>query len=385
MRRLSFRSAGPAPAFVLLGLYWGGFAVYVPAFKARIGAGDAHFGLLLLGAALGVGAAMLVAPLLERRLGRPALALGALAMAALFFGPGLAPGAIGFFLAMAAAGLASGITDILMNTRVAALEAADGRPRMNGHHALFSLAYAIAALAAGAAREAGLGHWVLVAATGAGALMIAPGLARAGADAPGRAPPEPTALSSGLAILLPGLIVFCAFAAEAAVEAWSALFIERVLEGRALEGARGPALLGLTMAAGRAGGQALARRFGERRLVVAAACLAAAGGVLVSVSGRPAEAQAGFALMGVGISVMGPIGLGIAGRLARPEARARAVARAATVGFAGFLMAPALMGGLAGLAGLRAAFLFIGLMVLAALLPLAALGRVAGALRPSGR
>jgi len=373
---------GPAPAFALLGFYWGGFAVYVPAFKARIGADDAGFGLLLLGAALGVAAAMLLAPRLERRFGPPALAFGALAMAALFFGPGLAPGAAGFFAAMAAAGLASGVTDILMNTRVAALEAGDGRARMNGYHAAFSLAYALAALTAGAAREAGLGHWALVAATGALTLAAAPGLAREPSDARKPAPPAPDAPGGGLAILLPGLIVFCAFAAEAAVEAWSALFIERTLDGRALQGARGPALLGLTMAAGRAGGQALARRLGERRLVAAAACLAAIGGVLVSLSARPAEAQAGFALMGLGIAVMGPIGLGIAGRLARPEARARAVARAATVGFSGFLLAPALMGGLAGLAGLRAAFLFIGLMVLAALVPLAALGRVAGALRP---
>ena len=52
---------------------------------------------------------------------------------------------------------------------------------------------------------------------------------------------------------------------EATVETWSALHIERSLQGRAAEGAMGPAMLGLTMAIGRFSGQAVSPRLGAPR------------------------------------------------------------------------------------------------------------------------
>ena len=39
-------SRRPATAFVIVGLFWGCFAAYVPEVKARLGVSDATFGLL---------------------------------------------------------------------------------------------------------------------------------------------------------------------------------------------------------------------------------------------------------------------------------------------------------------------------------------------------
>ena len=47
-------SRRPAIAFVIVGLFWGCFAAYVPEVKARLGVNDATFGLLLLCNALGL-------------------------------------------------------------------------------------------------------------------------------------------------------------------------------------------------------------------------------------------------------------------------------------------------------------------------------------------
>ena len=49
--RLSRR---PAAAFVIIGLFWGCFAAYVPEIKAQLGASDGLFGTLLLGSAGGL-------------------------------------------------------------------------------------------------------------------------------------------------------------------------------------------------------------------------------------------------------------------------------------------------------------------------------------------
>jgi MFS family permease len=55
------------------------------------------------------------------------------------------------------------------------------------------------------------------------------------------------------------------------------------------------------------------------------------------------------------------------GRLARPEARARAVARATLLGYFGYFFGPPMLGFIAGSFGLRMAFVFAALMLLSVL------------------
>ena len=144
----------PALAFAILGLYWGCFAAFVPLLKARVGAGDALFGTLLLGTACGLATTMWFAPMVDRLLGRWSMALSTAALSLAFVLLGVVTSPTGFFLAMFACGLASGLTDVIMNARVSELEAQSGRSLMNANHGTFSLAYAVGAFATGLAREA---------------------------------------------------------------------------------------------------------------------------------------------------------------------------------------------------------------------------------------
>jgi fucose permease len=180
-------------------------------------------------------------------------------------------------------------------------------------------------------------------------LYMPPQYAASCAGTGGRYPIKP--------LVLCGLIVLVAFRTEATVETWSALHIERSLQGRAAEGAMGPAMLGLTMAIGRFSGQAVSQIFSETKVIILATCVAAAGGTLAALALTPFWAAIGFGILGLGISVVGPLGLALVGKEVPDHLRTEAISRVAVLGFAGFFLAPSLMGLLSDFFGLRIAFL----------------------------
>jgi MFS family permease len=347
-------SRAPGSAFLALGLFWGGFAAQVPTLKAGLGASDGLFGTLLLGSALGLVTAMLVAPRVDAHLGARSMQTAALLVALAMLLPGLVTGPAAFFLAMVLLGLSSGLLDVLMNTRVSDLEAKTGQPLMNANHALFSVGYATGAVLAGLGREAGLPALVIFAGIAAIMSLMVLRLRMAPASELGT---DPDGTHSPLGpVVLCGLVVLVAFGAESTVEAWSALHIERTLAGGAAEGAMGPATLGLTMAFGRFAGQAVSQRFEETRVIIMAGCVAAAGAVIAAAAPTPVVAYLGFGILGLGVSVIGPLALGLVGRLVTARQRSRAISRVAIIGFSSFFFAPVLMGWSSELWGLRVAF-----------------------------
>ena len=84
----------------------------------------------------------------------------------------------------------------------------------------------------------------------------------------------------------------------------------------------------------------------------------ACGALAVAFAASPFLAYVGFIVMGIGSSVIAPTAFTLVGTMAAPEARARAVARATMLGYAGYFVGPPLVGLIAGGFGLRAAFVF---------------------------
>jgi MFS family permease len=360
-----YLSRRPAVAFVIVGLFWGCFAAYVPQIKAGLDVSDATFGLLLLCNALGLVSSMVLAPRLDRLLGAPGMQIGSIALTISFLLPGFATDALSFGLAMVIVGAASGFTDVLMNARVSELEQLHRKPLMNANHGMFSVGYAVAAILSGVAREAQIAPGPAFATLAAAILILSiflympPQYAASCAGTGGRYPIKP--------LVLCGLIVLVAFMTEATVETWSALHIERSLQGRAAEGAMGPAMLGLTMAIGRFSGQAVSQIFSETKVIILATCVAAAGGTLAALAFTPFWAAIGFGILGLGISVVGPLGLALVGKKVPDHLRTEAISRVAVLGFAGFFLAPSLMGLLSDFFGLRIAFLAAAGLSLAAI------------------
>jgi MFS family permease len=311
---------------------------------------------------------MWLAPRVDRLLGARAMQAAALCLAFAWLWPGLISVPALFFAAMVVVGMSSGLLDVIMNARVSELEATHSRSLMNANHAMFSLAYAVSALITGVTREIGLPPTVVMAGWGLFTLAVLPMLrmdvtvVEVPASGRGRYPLWP--------ILLCGAIVLVAFMSEATVEAWSALHVERTLGGGAAEGALGPAMLGLTMMVGRFSGQVLAERVREVTVVVWASLMASTGAVIAATAATPLMAYVGFGTLGLGVSVIGPMGLALVGRIVPPHMRTEAISRAAVIGFSGFFVAPSLMGFVSHGFGLRVAFGCVAVLLLTAI-PLA--------------
>ncbi|MGY6632498.1 MAG: MFS transporter [Alkalilacustris sp.] len=384
----------PLAGLVAMGGIWGALAAVMPDLRARTGASDAELGLAFLAAALVAVAAMLAAPAigawLDRRgpgARRGALAPGACtaAMVAAALLPGLATQVWHLALALGVLAAASGVADVLLNGRVAALEAARARPLMNLNHAAYSLAFFAVAVASGLARDAGLGAGAVLTVLAAALVPLVvvtwdargAGVAVASSAADGRAALPPVA-GLWLLVALGGGVMMLASLLEAGTETWSALHLERTLGAGPALGALGPAMLGLCMGIGRLAGQGLSRRLAPGRLMQLGAGIAGLGALAATLAPGPMVALGGIAALGLGASVLVPTALSLVGAAVPAERRTALIARAYALGFVGYVAAPALMGLIAHLAGLRWSFALLAAGALAALALAPALSRRAG-------
>lgn len=362
----------PALAFVAQGMVWAGFAAQVPVIKAQIGATDAQIGAIFLIASLGAIASVWIAPLVDKVLGARSVSVTSALLGLAFVVLAISPDIFTFVLIFLGISAISGASDIVMNARTSEVESAQNRSLMNLNHAAFSFAYAGTAVLTGLAREAGFGPLPIFAAIavvilGMSLFMHAPH-AEVAED---HDRPKPV-LPMGL-VWIGGFVVMAGFCTEVAVEGWSALHIERELGGDATAGALGPAILGLTMGIGRLFGQVLTRHVPDTTLIAAACLTAALGSAMAAVAGSPFTAQMGFGVMGLGVSLVVPLAMGIIGRSVSPSLRVAALARASAISYASFVLWPFIMGAVAQAYSLAAAFLMVAVflvVVTVALIPL---------------
>lgn len=373
-------SRKPLAGFLVIGCAWATCFAQMPMIKAGIGASDAVLGAAILIGSVGALAAMWLAPMANSLAGRWAMPFAACLVGIGMLSIGAAPGVIAFTLGMILASAGSGVVDVLVNVRISEIEEHTARKLMNLNHALYSFAYAGAAVTTGGLRELGWSPFEIFAVLGCVILALA--IFSLEARQPKSIPADLPA-SEGLSftfVTLAGLVVMVAFLMEASAEGWSALHLERTLGGGAAQGAMGPAILGLTMGIGRLMGHVVAHRISEMTLMVTACLLAAFGLVLAGIAPGLFVAYFGFGLAGLGVSVIAPLTLALVGRVVPPDARLAAISRVSVLGYGAFFLGPPLMGFTSEFFGLRAGFILVAaIMVATALLLLPALGRSANA------
>lgn len=352
-----------AVVFFVNGLGLGLWAGHVPALKTLHGLDDAALGLTLLGMALGAVVAMPLTGPAAARYGSRRCTIAAGIVYGVGLGlPFLALGPFALAAAVLLLGGANGAMDVSMNTQASAIERRYGRPIMSSFHAFFSLGGVAGALLAGAFIAAlPAGAWGMVpaglaiAATVliAGRWLIADSGQGQGFSLPGRA-----ALGVGLLALL-------AMMAEGAVLDWSAVFIASATEAAAAVAAMGYAAFSVAMTVGRLTGDCVVRRLGRGRTLGLSATLAALA-IMLALSKGTVVAILGFGLAGLGLANAVPV-LFSAGARLPGLAPGVGVAMVATMGYAGFLLGPPLIGVTAETAGLRWALLLVvpGLVVVA--------------------
>jgi MFS family permease len=366
-------------AFAAMGILWGTFAAVLPDLKAMLGVDEARLGLLILFTPVAAVTAMLLAPGIGARLGRVALPVSTLLMALAFMLPGQTAVLWLFPLAMMCCGAATGLTDVLMNARVATLENERNLQLMNLSHAAYSFGYAGGALGTGLLRSLDWPPgWVMATMALAALVLACLTIEKDGTIHGLLRPKDGTPGHLGLIPVIGGGIVLIAFLTENAAENWSALHIEKTLGGSPAQGAMGPATLALTMGFSRLAGQGLVSRVNPFTLLKGGALISALGALGAAFAGTPTVAYAGFIVMGIGSSVIAPTAFSLVGRLADPQARARAVARATLLGYFGYFFGPPTLGLIAGAFGLRMAFVFAALTLLMVLVLAPIMARTEG-------
>ncbi len=357
-----FASRRALAGFVVIGLGWAAFWAQMPVIKAQVGVSDSLWGTLaLLGSAGGL-TSMWLAPVVERAAGRWSMVLGIAVMLSGLVAAGLAQGPLALGLSLCAVSAGAGIADVFSNAEVSEAEAETGRSLMNLNHGMFSVGYAVSAIAVGAARAGGLGPVTIFVAIAGLVVLVTPWMLvrhRVDEDDMQDSTGMPRAI-----VWVGGLIVLSAFLGEAAIEGWSALHIERTLGAGPAEGAMGPALLGIGMAVGRLGAHLAGARWPAMRVMMLASCMAGIGLALAALAPGVTTAYVGFLLGGLGVSVVGPLALGLVGQAVRPKYRLVAISQSIALGHAAFLLGPVLMGFVSDGFGLHMSFYVVAAILL---------------------
>lgn len=353
-------------AFFLNGTVFGVWATQIPLLKNRLDLSPAVLGVALLCLAVGALTAMIASgPLLGRIGSAPVTRVTALLFAGLLPLPALVPDVVTLCIVLALFGASGGTMDVAMNAQGALVERRLGRPIMSSLHGMWSL---------GGLAGAGLGGLLLpLMPAAAQAALVSAGLLVPFLLLQGRFLADRNAGGGGLVLpdrktLLLGLLAALSFMSEGAILDWSAIHLRDDLGAPAVVAGMGFGVFSAAMAAGRFSGDRLRHRFGGARLMRAGGLLAAAGLGLVLAGGMVADgspllAIAGFGLTGIGLSNMVPVLFSTAGAVetGHPD---HAVAAVSTMGYAGVLTGPPLVGFIAQGTSLATAFALIALLVL---------------------
>jgi MFS family permease len=172
-------------------------------------------------------------------------------------------------------------------------------------------------------------------------------------------------------------MAFGSVLAEGAANDWSAVYLHTSLGASSGVAALGYTFFASAMAVGRLCGDHLADRFGPVHLVRASAGAGAAAFAAALVADRTGAALAGFVMLGLSLSFVVPLVFTAASRLGRSGP---SLAVATSCGYAGMLIGPAAIGGLADRVGLPAA---LGVVVTVTALAALLAGALASRPRPA--
>ncbi|PYB80431.1 MFS transporter [Pseudomonas koreensis] len=351
-------------AFFIAGLGIAAWAPLVPYAKARAGLDEGTLGLLLL--CLGVGSilAMPLAGILATRFGCRRVATGGTLLICAALPLLAAVSSIPALIAtlfMFGAGL--GTVDSTVNLQAVIVERASGKHMMSGFHGLFSLGGIVGA--AGVSALLGLGLTPLAAMLVVVVLLIGallkcvPHMLPYGSESSGPA----FAIPHGIVLFIGGMC-FIVFLTEGAALDWSAVFLAQERGIDTAYAGMGYAAFALTMTVGRLLGDRIVRKLGATRIILFGGLLAATGLFLATFAPSWQAALLGYALVGAGCSNIVPVLYTAVGKqTVMPESIA--VPAITTLGYAGILAGPAVIGFVAHASSLSFAFGLMAVLLVA--------------------
>ena len=332
--------------FAANGFGVGSFVGRIPPLKEALELSEGGLGAVLFGPPLGTITALIAVGAVIGRIGEGRAIVGGLAVGAtgLLLVP-LAGGPVAAFLALAVLGAGLGAMDLGMNARGVVVEERYERSVMVAFHGAWSVGTLLGGAAAGLSIAAGwsTGRHLVVA---AGVIAVAGAIGTvASRTAEGtRDPAAEARIALPDRVLFPiALIALVSALGEGAVGDWAGVHLRETIGTSTAVAASGFVVFSLTMAVTRLLGDRAVRRFGPRRVARTSGTIATVGYLIAVLSPAVTPALVGFGLVGVGLGTLVPLSIAAAGR----RAGGRGIAAVTTVGYAGLLIGPPLIGLLA--------------------------------------
>lgn len=340
-------------SFLLCGIAVSAWAPMVPLAKQRAGLNEAELGLILL--AMGAGAIFtmpVIGPLIQKKGSRTIILISSIITAGILPILAIVDTPVLLALSLFVFGSAIGSLDVAMNAQAVVVQDQVKRHIMSSFHGMFSVGGLIGAMLFGLLVYLKFSPFiaaVLIAVVLiAGALVYIKNLL----DHPVQ---EEKAgfvfqLPKGPVVIL-GLFCFITFLAEGALLDWSALFLRDDRGFSISMAGSGYAVFSVSMAIMRFSGDNLVHKYGPNFIVFWGATLAAAGLLISVIFPWQAVSIIGFLLIGIGAANIVPVLFSSAGK-ADPSSPGMALAAVTTMGYAGQLAGPALIGFVAHLSSL---------------------------------
>lgn len=356
---------GTRTIFLINGLGMSAWAPLVPFARDRLQLSGASLGALLLCLGIGSLAAMPVTGTLVARFGcRRVMCFSTLLV--LMMMPLLATA--DSHLIMAAAlmlfGAGLGMLDVAMNYQAVQVEQAADKPMMSGFHGFFSLGGILGAGTVSLLLSQSFSPLAATLVVMAVMLLLLLWRLPVLMNERLHQPDQPWLVIPRGWVAFLGLLCFILFLAEGAVLDWGALLLLQNPEMSPAWAGMGYAVFSVAMTLGRFSGDKIIQRFGRYPVMLTGALTAAAGMSLAVWLPWPEIALLAFLLVGFGLSNTVPMLFNAAGNQQDMPANL-AISAMTTLGYAGILSGPALIGFISQWISLSGAFLAIALLLLA--------------------
>lgn len=351
--------------FLINGLGMSAWAPLVPFARDRLQLSGASLGALLLCLGIGSLAAMPVTGTLVGRFGcRRVMLLSTLVVLSVM--PLLATADS---LALMAAslmvfGAGLGTLDVAMNYQAVEVEKASGRAMMSGFHGFFSLGGILGAGTVSLLLSAALTPLTSVLIVMMVMLLLLVWRLPGFMNERLHQPEQPWLVIPRGWVAFLGALCFILFLAEGAVLDWGALLLLQSPKMAPAHAGLGYALFSVAMTLGRFSGDKIINRFGRYPVMLTGALAAAAGMTLAVLLPWPEMALFAFLLVGFGLANTVPMLFNAVGKQQDMPANL-AISAMTTLGYAGILSGPALIGFISQWISLSGAFLLIALLLLA--------------------
>ena len=367
-------------AFFLYAFCFGSFFPRLGELQRSMAVSEGQLGLGLVGAAFGTLISLGLAGRWVERAGQRRTLLVLLPVVPLCYAlAAWANGPLALFLCLLPAGLCIGAIELVVNLEADRVEHQGGRRIMNRAHSFWSFGFFGAALLGVLAARLGISPQVQLGLMVPLCLLLTLLLLGRFEAAPprsgGRAEPAPRLVRPTAPILALVALSLSALVLEGAAFDWSAIYMRDAFGAAPFIGGLAVTVGGFTQAVTRYVADPFVERYSPVRVSRGLLVLLGFGNALVAFAPAWPVALLGFALMGVGTSVLFPLAMSCAAqRTDRPAATN--VASLAQIAFVSFLLAPPLLGFAAQLWGIRWAF---GLGLPLVLLSLAVSGALVAA------